>query len=407
MIVKRLPAALRFVRRRIAVRLVWPVPCGLSNMCLQRALLAAIAAHVSLPSASNARSRATPVVVSSVTPCRFGTRSGRCSRMRRVSSAPSSITSSGPVSATSSRSEVNSSGDTPWRACTSIPRATSAAHTASCVDRALLPAATTSAPASASSVARYAVFASRWTTTATLRPRSAPSFRCFAASRVSTGECRAAHWMRRSPSSARLGSAILERLAAVLVTAKRIVSAPGWLDAQAHERHQIGEIVLTEPLARRRVVVRGRRAGAPVGEVDPVGELLVAVVDPEAHGGRQGAPRGAKRPAGGGTRLERVRVEPRQDPPGTAHAVPLAEVLRDEGVVDADERERLLQGLVRPLEQVAVEEHEQALPSEDLDERRQDAPVLAERDVRVRLVRRAARICERPRLELLVDRLAE
>ena len=57
-----------FVSARIAVSVVCPVPYGLSNMCLQRASFAAIAGKGRRPSASSARSRATPVVVSSLTP---------------------------------------------------------------------------------------------------------------------------------------------------------------------------------------------------------------------------------------------------------------------------------------------------------------------------------------------------
>ena len=104
------PAASTFVNARIAVSVVWPVPYGLSNMCLQRASFAAIAGKLSLPSAASARSRATPVVVSSLTPRSRAYRSGSCSAILRVSSRPSSITSSGPVAATASRSAVNSSG---------------------------------------------------------------------------------------------------------------------------------------------------------------------------------------------------------------------------------------------------------------------------------------------------------
>ena len=67
---------------------------------------------------------------------------------------------------------------------------------------------------SASSVARYAVFASRCTTTATRRPRNAPSASRSRARRFSTGECRATHSIRRSPSGASSRSAMRERAAA-------------------------------------------------------------------------------------------------------------------------------------------------------------------------------------------------
>ena len=62
------PAASTFVSASTAVSVVCPVPYGLSNMCLQRASFAAIAGNGRRPSASSARSRATPVVVSSLTP---------------------------------------------------------------------------------------------------------------------------------------------------------------------------------------------------------------------------------------------------------------------------------------------------------------------------------------------------
>src|SRR6185369_11742366 len=58
---------------------------------------------------------------------------------------------------------------------------------------------------------RYAVFASRWTTTATRLPRSAPSARRARASPFSTGECRATQAIRCSPADASDGSAIRER----------------------------------------------------------------------------------------------------------------------------------------------------------------------------------------------------
>src|SRR5215208_746443 len=98
----------------------------------------------------------------------------------------------------------------PCAPCTSMPRRTSAAHTASCVVPGFDPATTTSAPASANSVARYAVFASRWTTTATRRPRNEPSPSRSRASRLSTGEWRATHWIRRSPSGHSDSSAMRE-----------------------------------------------------------------------------------------------------------------------------------------------------------------------------------------------------
>src|SRR5438552_726884 len=50
-----------------------------------------MAGKVSFPARSRARRRATPVVVSSVTPSRRGTSSGRWSTIRPVSSAPSAI----------------------------------------------------------------------------------------------------------------------------------------------------------------------------------------------------------------------------------------------------------------------------------------------------------------------------
>ena len=65
------------------------------------------------------------------------------------------------MSATASRSASNCSREALWDACTSTPRATSAAQIASWVEPGLEPAATTFAPAPASSNARYAVFASK------------------------------------------------------------------------------------------------------------------------------------------------------------------------------------------------------------------------------------------------------
>ena len=109
-----------------------------------------------------------PVVVSSVTPASPAATSGRCSTIRAVSRCrrrprfPDACRR--PRAGV--RLELRRRGASPRMHLD--PRATSAAQIASWVEPGFDPEATTCAPASARSVARYAVFASRWTTTATL-----------------------------------------------------------------------------------------------------------------------------------------------------------------------------------------------------------------------------------------------
>ncbi len=80
----------------------WPVPYWLSNMCFVRASFTATIGYASTPSAVIARSRITPVVVSSVPPFTFGSRSRRVVWSSVTTSAPSSIVIWGLESRTAS-----------------------------------------------------------------------------------------------------------------------------------------------------------------------------------------------------------------------------------------------------------------------------------------------------------------
>ena len=79
-----------------------PVPYRLSKRCFVSASLTAITGKARTPSFSIARRRTTPVVVSSVPPSTFGSRSARAPWSCVMRSAPSSIVSWGRVESTAS-----------------------------------------------------------------------------------------------------------------------------------------------------------------------------------------------------------------------------------------------------------------------------------------------------------------
>ena len=203
-----LSAASRLVRSSTALMDDWPVPYRLSNRYLQRASFAAMHGTLSVPSASIARRYRTPEVVSSEAPMRSSSTSGCVVCARRITSARSSITTSGRRASTSLKYVSSSSRDEPDLPNTSTPRAASPAATSSCT---ITPwnATLTSAPASARMAARYAVFGSIGRMTAMRRPATVPSSRSLSRTRLSTGIHSETQRILRSPASASDGSAII------------------------------------------------------------------------------------------------------------------------------------------------------------------------------------------------------
>ena len=83
----------------------WPVPYRLSNRCFVFASLTAMIGKPSLPSASSAFSRITPVVVSSVPAMMSPSCSRRAECSTPITSAPSSIVRCGLWSTAASMCE--------------------------------------------------------------------------------------------------------------------------------------------------------------------------------------------------------------------------------------------------------------------------------------------------------------
>ena len=97
------PAMRMLVARRMPSIVDWPVPYRLSNRCLVCASFTATTGNARALSAAIARSRMTPVVVSSVPARTSGSWSRRSLCSSETRSQPSSIVSVGWMSATDRR----------------------------------------------------------------------------------------------------------------------------------------------------------------------------------------------------------------------------------------------------------------------------------------------------------------
>src|SRR5829696_2672113 len=222
-----------------------PVPKRSLNARSVSASLTATTGHARRPSASSARSRTSPVVVSSVPPRTPSSSSGRvaCSAVSR--SAPSSSVMRGARSTTAATPAAQSSP-----ACTSVPLAASAAATSACVANGFEAHSATAAPPASSTRTRLAV--------SDVTCRQAPT------TRLSSGRSRA----NRSP---------IERSTGIWPAAQSIRASPAVLIAPAP--------VQRRRLRRRRVVLVDAEAAvlAHEGDVElrerPVGRAQVAVVD--------------------------------------------------------------------------------------------------------------------------------
>src|SRR4051795_6080658 len=156
------------------------------------------------PAASSARSRTSPVVVSSVPPSMPSSRSGRpaCSAPSR--SAPSSSVICGARATTAATASAQASGPP---ACTSASSA-SAAATSDWVANGLDAHSATDAPPAASARTRHAVSEVTCRQAPTTSPSSGRSRAKRSRIERRTGICPSAHSIRARPSGARPGSAI-------------------------------------------------------------------------------------------------------------------------------------------------------------------------------------------------------
>src|SRR5829696_4421209 len=213
-----------------------PVPKRSLNTRSVVASLTAMTGHASRPSASSARSRTSPVVVSSVPPTSPSRSSGRaaCKTVRR--SAPSSSVTCGRPSTTATTPAVYASASSPRRPCTVQPSASSAAATSSCVVSGLAAASATSAPPAASARARHAVSAVTCRQAPTRRPASGRAVASRSRIDRRTGICPSAHSIRARPAR----SALLSGLVAIVVGLERALDRDA--DVGGLLRTQLGEL---------------------------------------------------------------------------------------------------------------------------------------------------------------------
>src|SRR5215216_2195674 len=214
----------------------WPVPKWSLNRRSVRASLTAITGHASRPSASSARSRTSPVVVSSVPPTSPSSSSGRaaCRRVRR--SAPSSSVTCGAPSTTATTPAAKASASSPRRPCTAQPSADNAATTSSCVVSGLAAASATSAPPAANACTRHAVSAVTCRQAPTRRPASGRSEASRSRIDRRTGICPSAQSIRARPCP----TSALSELVAIVVRLVRALDRDA--DVGGLLRAQLGQL---------------------------------------------------------------------------------------------------------------------------------------------------------------------
>src|SRR3954454_6589225 len=253
------PASSRVVVRRMPSSTDWPVPNRSLNTRSVVASLTAITGQASLPSASSARSRTSPVVVSSVPPRSPSSRSGRARWMAVSRSAPSSSVMRGARATTAATRAAHSSAPSPCTAWTSVPSAASAAATSSCVAYGLEAHSATTAPPAASARTRFAVSEVTCRQAPTTTPSSGRSREKRSRTERRTGICPSAHSIRARP----------EELVAVMVGLIRALDRH--VDVRGLLGRQLGE------LRAERVEVQPRDLLVEVlgQDVDLLGVLVV------------------------------------------------------------------------------------------------------------------------------------
>src|SRR3954467_12653092 len=206
------PASSRFVARRIPSSTDCPVPKRSLNARSARASLTAITGTASPPAASSARSRTSPVVVSSVPPSMPASRSGRavCSAPSR--SAPSSSVIRGRRATTAATPSAQSSGPPAKTEASSASAAATSGWGANGLDA----HSATSAPPACSARTRFAVSEVTCRHAPTTTPASGRSRAKRSRIERSTGICPSAHSIRARPRSISALVAIVLRLVRAL-----------------------------------------------------------------------------------------------------------------------------------------------------------------------------------------------
>ena len=179
----------------------WPVPKRSLNVRSATASLTAMTGHARRPSASSARSRTSPVLVSSVPPSMPSSRSGRARWSAVSRSAPSSSVIRGARATTAATRDAHASASSPRTAWTSMPPALSAAATSSWVANGFEAQSATSAPPAASVRASIAVSDVTCRHAPTISPSRGRSLAKRSRIERSTGIWSSAHRIRASPAS--------------------------------------------------------------------------------------------------------------------------------------------------------------------------------------------------------------
>src|SRR3954447_1683541 len=173
----------------------WPVPKRSLNARSARASLTAITGTASPPSASSARRRTSPVVVSSVPPSMSPSSSGRATCSAPSRSAPSSSVIRGARATTAATPSAHWSGPPAWISASAL----SASATSCCVANGFEAASATSAPAACKVRTSTAVSEVMCRHAPTTTPSSGRSRAKRSRIERRTGICPSAHSIRERP----------------------------------------------------------------------------------------------------------------------------------------------------------------------------------------------------------------